>query len=253
MREALRGWLVVVLVAALAAAAAAAAPRALRRMSAFHVQQVEVTGTRFLGAAEVLAASGIVPTSSLFDDFAPWRTALRRHPMVLDVAVSRRLPATVVLHITETVPLAFARLETLRPVDARGRLLTADPAVLPLDLPVLATRARVRNDEQLVDEPSLRALAALAALARHEPELFALASEVAALDDGVRVLLTAPRGAELLLPFAPDAEQLHHLRLTLADVSMAQDSQQAELSRLTRIDARFRDQIVVSLNSGGST
>ena len=253
MREAARNWLLVILATAAAAALAAVAPRGLRHLNAFHVQTVEVTGTRYLGAEEVLAASGIVPTSTLFDDFERWRTILRRHPMILDVAVSRRLPATIVLHITETVPLAFARLETLRPVDARGRLLTADPARLPLDLPVLGGRPRVHGDERLADEPSLRALRALAALAAHEPELFALASEVAPLDDGVRVLLTEPAGAEILLPFAPDAERLHHLRLTLADVAMARDSQPAELPRLRRIDARFREQIVVSLKSGGTT
>lgn len=245
-----RAWVVVLAGTAVAAGLAAAAPRALRRLDAFHVQQVEVTGIRYLGAEEVLAASGIVPTSTVFDEFAAWRTTLRRHPMIVDVAIRRRLPATVVLHVTETLPLAFARLDELRPVDARGRILTADPARVRLDLPVLATRPRVHNDERLTDEASLRALTALAALARHEPELFALASEVVALEDGVRVLLSEPAGADILLPFAPDAERLHHLRLAFADVAMARDTATSAQPRLRRIDARFREQIVVSLQGG---
>ncbi|HSJ14745.1 MAG TPA: FtsQ-type POTRA domain-containing protein [Longimicrobiales bacterium] len=253
MRDAVRGWLLVMLVTAVAAAGAYLAPRALRHMAAFHVQHVEVTGTRYLGAEEVLAASGIVATSTLFDDFERWRGTLLRHPMIVDVAIARRLPATVVLHITETVPLAFAGPGALRPVDARGRLLTADPAQLPLDLPVLAGKPRRRGDERITDQASLRALGALAVLAAHEPELYALASEVVPLEDGVRMLLTEPAGAEILLPFAPDAERLHHLRLTLADVTTARAGQQTPLAQLRRIDARFREQIVVSLKSGGST
>jgi cell division septal protein FtsQ len=252
MKKAAQAWLLVVLAIALSAALAFAAPRGLRRMNAFHVQHVEVSGTRYLSADEVLTASGIVPTSSLFDDFERWRTTLRRHPMIVDVRVSRRLPATVVLEVTETTPLAFARLATLRAVDARGRLLTADPALLPLDLPVLGGAPQVAGD-RLTDEPSLGSLRALAALAVHEPALFALASEIVPLDDGVRVLLSEPAGAELLLPFAPDAERLHHLRLALADVASPRDSAQSDLPRLRRIDARYREQIVVSLNPGGTT
>ena len=247
-------WLLVLVVVALSTAAAVPAPRLLRRMESFHVQHVEVTGARYLSPEEAVAASGITPTSSVFDDFEPWRAALRRHPMVLDVTVERRLPATVVLRVHETRPLAFARSPELRPVDARGRLLTADPRLGELDLPVLVHASTTRRDVELDDERSLRALRALGRIADLEPALFEIASEVEALPDGVRLVLREPAGAEILLPSEPDADRLHRLRLALADVSAPRtdSTTTAELPRLRRIDARYREQMVVALHPSGS-
>lgn len=242
-------WLLVLVITGLATAAAVPAPRLLRRMESFHVQHVEVAGARYLSPAEAVAASGITPTSSVFDDFETWRSALRRHPMVLDVTIERRLPATVLLRIRETQPLAFARLPELRPVDARGRLLTADPRTGSLDLPVLVHESQTGRDVELSDERSLRALHALGRIAELEPVLLDMASEVEALPDGVRLVLREPMDAEILLPSDPDADRLHRLRLALADVSAPRsDTTITELPRLRRIDARYREQMVVALH-----
>lgn len=254
MSTAAQRWLLVVLVLGACVGAASAAPAGLRRMESFHVQHVEVVGARYLTPEEAVAASGIGPTSSLFEDFEPWRVALRRHPMVVDVVIHRRLPATLVLRITETQPLAFARVPDLRPVDARGRLLTPDPARTPLDLPVLARPSTLRGDERLTDEPSLAALRTLGRVAELEPALLSIASEVQALPDGVRLLLREPLGAEILLPAEPDAERLHLLRVTLADAGRPRSdtTSMQELPRLRRIDARYREQIVVAYHPSES-
>lgn len=254
MSTAAKRWLFVLVVTALGTGASVVAPSQLRRMQSFHVQHVEVTGARYLGPDEAVAASGITPTASVFDDFAPWRAALMRHPMVLDVAIERRLPATIVLRVTESQPLAFARVPELRPVDARGRLLTADPTRAAIDLPILVARSATHGDVALSDAASLAALRTLGRVAQLEPALFALASEVEALSDGVRLVLRAPLGAEILLPAEPDAERLHLLRLTLADVGTARGDSTTvnQLPQLRRIDARYREQIVVALHPGES-
>lgn len=249
-----RRWLLVLLVTVLATGLAAAAPNALRRMRSFHVQQVEVTGARYLSPQEAVAATGISPTSSVFDDFTTWRAALLRHPLVLDVEVTRRLPFTVVLHVTETRPVAFAAFPELRPVDARGRLLDIDPTRVPLDLPLLAAAPGKPAGSTLTNAAALRALATLGRVAELEPALFALASEVAPLRTGVKLTLREPPGALLLLPDSPDAAQLHLARLALADVGGGRPDTTGtgELSRLRRIDARFGEQIVVALTPNES-
>jgi hypothetical protein len=56
--------------------------------------------------------------------------------------------------------------------------------------------------------------------------------------------LRAPAGAEALIPTSAEPLQLRKLRLTLADLSARHD-----IGRMLRIDARFRDQIVVTLTS----
>jgi hypothetical protein len=271
-------WLLVLLAASVATTLAAFAPRALRRMEAFHVQQVEVTGARYLSPQEAVAATGISPTSTVFDDFTVWRASMLRHPLVLDVQITRRLPFTLVLHVKETTPVAFALLPELRPVDARGRLLDIDPTKQPLDLPLLSAVRSRSTGSALTDPASLRALATLGRVIELEPALFALASEVAPLIDGVRLTLRRPAGAQLLLPDSPDAERLHLLRLTLADVAGAQPdtggapwsggaasgrlrsgaespprrARAGDPPRLRWIDARYREQIVVALNRNES-
>ncbi len=78
--------------------------------------------------------------------------------------------------------------------------------------------------------------------------------------DGVRLSLRGPSNAEVLLPFDVDAERLHELRVTLADLAAmpqtaaatANDSAATPgLARVTRIDARYREQVVVSLHPIG--
>jgi cell division protein FtsQ len=142
---------IVIACAALLVTCAAFAPWLLRRWSAFDVMRVEVEGARHLSAATAVAASGIRRTSSVFDDPAPWREALLTHPLVADAYIERRLPNTIVLRITETTPVAFARTPELRAIDARGRVLPANPAADDMDLPVLTEQSCRRQAGPHVD------------------------------------------------------------------------------------------------------
>jgi cell division septal protein FtsQ len=72
-----------------------------RRISWFDIDRVVVTGADLIPADEVVRQSGISTDQSLFDDSAPWLEALRGHPVIEDVRISRRLPSTVEIHIRE--------------------------------------------------------------------------------------------------------------------------------------------------------
>jgi POTRA domain, FtsQ-type/Cell division protein FtsQ len=262
MRPALRRIGFVLGAAALLVALAALAPFALRHCGMFAIRRVEVIGVRHLSAERAVAASGIVQSASVFDDAAPWREALLAHALVAAVRIERRLPHTIVLHITETVPVAFARTPQLRAIDARGRILPADHAADDMDLPVLTFNSRVSAAGHAVDRTTLRVVAFLEEVRRAEPALLGWVSEAGAHGDGVRLVLRSATDADVLLPSQPSPERLRELHLTLADLatprvvtdarrgrSRAADS---ELSRVQRIDVRFHDQIVVALHGGKS-
>jgi hypothetical protein len=234
---------------------AAAAPLALRRISAFNVQRIEVVGGHHLVPQEAVAASGITMRSSVFDDPAPWRTALLAHPLIADVRIERQVPNTIVLHVVEAVPVAFARTPELRPIDARGRVLPANPALDGMDLPVLAVDTRLAANGFAADEPTRRIAAFLAHVMRTESGLIPWISEVDVYGNAIRLVLRSEPDTEVLLPALPGAARLSALHLTLAELATprvlnAGDSTAApvaDLARVRRIDVRYNDQIVVAL------
>jgi hypothetical protein len=238
------------------------APIALRRIAAFGVRRVEVVGARYLTPAAAVLAAGITSDANLFDDPAPWLDALRAHPLVAAVTIERRVPGTLVLHIDETVPVAFARTPELRPIGANGRILPADPGDDDMDLPVLTVRTRISGQGRAVDRETLEIVRFLVTTAEAEPGLIGWVSEVGMLGDAIRLVLRNATDAEVLVTARPTAERLRELHLTLGELATAPlvhsaDSTsvralEADLSRVRRIDVRFHDQIVVALHKGKS-
>lgn len=248
MRRRLLLFTALALAGGIFAAGLSQAPALLRRVAVFRVRHVEVEGVRFMAPREVLDASGIGADANIFDDPAPWKTNLLRLPLVASVAVHRHLPGTIVLVVTETKPVALVRGHTLEPVDARGRVLPIDPARTPLDLPVLDLPADTTVDGRLRDPMAPALLATLNRIRRFEPAFARQVSEAGLDHDGsIRLWLRHPKGAVALLPRDMDALKLRELVSVLSDVDARQ-----ELSRLRRIDGRFRDQVVVSLNPQAS-
>ncbi len=237
-------WLLLVCAACVVTSIAAGAPAVLRRMDAFQVQRVEIRGTRYLAAYDALVESGITRASNIFDEFRPWRERLLRHPMVLDAQIERALPNTIRVAITETEPVALVRTPELQPVDARARALPINPAAMDIDLPVLARTARPDSSGYFSDGQTRAAIGVLNALRLRDARLYSWVSEAApAGEQGIMLRLRQPRGATALVSADPRALRLREIEVTLSDLSA-----RGELSRLKRIDARFRDQIVVSVD-----
>lgn len=237
-------WLLLATGACLVTSGAAGAPAVLRRMAAFQVQRVEIRGTRYLPAYDALLQSGITRTSNIFDEFEPWQAQLLRHPMVLAAEIERELPHTIKVAITEAEPIALARTPDLRPVDARARALPIDPVTIDMDLPILTRQSRPDSSGYFTDAATRAAIAVLQTLRSRDARLYSWVSEAAPVGaQGVLLRLRQPRGATALVSADPRALRLRELEVTLSDLS-ARD----ELSQLKRIDARFRDQIVVTLD-----
>lgn len=242
MRPWLVRWLTVVLSVTVLTLGAAASPRWLRRADAFRVKSVHVLGTRYLAPHDVLAASGITRAASVFDDPAPWRARLLRMPQVADASVERRLPATLIIRVTEAEPVALVRTPDLVPVTARGAVLPIAPGTADLDLPLIDIDSRIGADGRVATPQALALAATIERLRELDPGFAASVSEAQPGPDGsARLLLRSPALLEALLPADPTAASLRHLQTALQDVES-----RGELGRLRRLDARFVDQIVVA-------
>jgi hypothetical protein len=262
MKTALLRGALVLGAAAILVVVSAFAPIALRGLGGFRVQRVEVNGVRYMTAAAVVDAAGITTTSNVFDDPAPWLERLRMNALVADVRITRRLPGTLVLHVEEAVPVAFARTPELRAIGSHGRILPLDPAADGLNLPVLSVRTRVSGIGRAVDPETLGILSFLAAARSVEPGLIDWVSEIGMTGDAVRLVLRSAADAEVLVPAAPAAERLRELSSTLAELATPRlvpgadgttaRAADTELARVSRIDVRFNDQVVVSLRKGKS-
>lgn len=207
-----------------------AAPFALRegarRMDFFRARKVEIEGARFIAPDQLVARLRIDTTASIWDDASVWEARVATHPQVHDVRITRRLPGTLVVHVTEVPPVALvATAAGLAPYDAAGRPLPIDPTAVDLDLPVISTR-------------DVAALKLLGEVRQDSPALFARISDVRRL----------PRG-ELALQVDSlnvlGARDLTAARLS--DILPVERDLARRGQRAVELDLRYHDQVIARL------
>jgi len=176
--------------------------------------------------------------ANLWDDTGPVEERLRAHPLIRAVAVTRRLPGTLVFEVEERVPVGLVPTPTLQPVDRDGHRLPLDPAHHPLDLPV------IRPGRAVQGTPAPAAIAAgaqeAARPAEVDPTFWA----------GVSVV-TENGSHDVVLEWGDPIVRLRYhvplaqgrVREALAVLADAVDRTGGRLP--TTIDLRFADQIVV--------
>lgn len=225
-------------------------PEALARMEGFRVTGIRLEGNRFLTREEVLNSLGIPPSASVWDDLGAWEDRLRTHLLVKDVRIRRRLPGTLVMDVTETLPVALVPNPTLEPMDASGRLLPIDPARHRLDLPLVSLEGRDKVATLSVAERRLVA-GEIARISRHDPEFLARISDVtlnARGDLRARIWRRDPVREVWDLPvsflFHPDlpARRIQEGLRVLEDALTRFDG-----AGISALDLRYEDQVVVRL------
>ena len=119
-------------------------PMALRPLSFFEVRRVEVRGTRYLSPSAVVVAMGLRPGASTFDNLHDLERRLSSMGGIAGAKVSRVLPATLILDLSEVEPVALAEgPDGLVPVSHDGRPLPYDVTEAPVDAPIVAVADRV--------------------------------------------------------------------------------------------------------------
>lgn len=197
-------------------------PAGLRRMDIFRVRRIEVSGARYLTAAEVARAASIPAGGNVFDDLEPARRRVGLLPGVASARVHRRIPGTVEFEIVEFEAIALVpAAKGLSLVDRRGRILPFDPTRSPLDLPIAAADSAVMG---LVDR-----------LKDADAGLYA-AVTTAERDQGTIVLAT------------PKHRLLFRVGATTKDIlgaaAVVTEIERRQLE-VTEIDARFEGRVIV--------
>jgi cell division protein FtsQ len=217
-------------VGAIGLAIAASAPwwgrRVMREMAYFRVRSVSVVGTHYVSPRAIVARLRVDTTASVWDDLGVLKARVAGLPGVQSVEVSRSLPGTLVVRVTEAAPVALAPTPGgLEAVDVAGHALPLDPARTDVDLPVVA-----RPDPQL-----LQLLAGVRVVA---PALYARISAVRR-DGAGDLVVTLPDG---LVRARADATPSR-----LADAGPVRADLARRGLKYTELDLRFRDQVVARL------
>ena len=220
-------------------------PPVLRELPWFRVERVEISGTRLLAPHQVLAAARIPAGENVWDDLGRLESAIREHPAIATVAVSRDLPHTLRIRVEEKRPIAYVEMAALAQITDAGELLPVDPARARMDLPV------IRGAWSKVS-PALRRglLAEMERISQADPALLAHVSEIRSQDGRLEVLVLSHPLAEILLPVGAGIDRLEQLRAVLADLErrLPPDSP-GRPTAPAHVDLRFREQIVVRLPS----
>ena len=241
----LGAWLCVGLLVVALGAALDSVGRRLLALSPFVVERIEVVGQSLLAADEVIAASGLAPGQSLFSlDARRAVAAIEALPRVRRAELVRAFPNRVTLLVEERRPFALVHSGGLRwPglywVDEQGVPLGPETRAITLDTPVVSG---VGADEVAAAgrTPSERVAAGVAlirTLMRVQSPLLREISEVDVSRPEGPVLYMLD-GVEVRIGSEDWDDRLGRLGGVLAQL-------RASGQRVTSIDLRFRDQVVL--------
>jgi cell division protein FtsQ len=203
-------------------------PRLLRNLAFFRVRKVEIVGARYTAPAELLERLKIDTTRSVWDPMGPLETRVRSHPQLSDAVVTRRLPGTLVVQVTERRPVALVNSPGgLRAVDERGVRLPLDPSRTPVDAPVVTAAPHDTAVYHL-----------LSRMQREAPALYAKLSSV-----------RSTGGDEIVLQIADlTVRAMTTVTLArLADIDPVERDLARRQLRPAELDLRYRDQVIARL------
>jgi cell division protein FtsQ len=201
-------------------------PLLMRRMDYFRVRRVEIVGARYVAPSDILAKLHVDTSASVWDPTSALVARVASHPEIQHVAVHRKLPGTLVIEVTERVPVALVPAPGgFRVYDERGVALPIDPARVDVDAPVLMERD----------------VALLRLLSRIKRTMPAFYARVSAVRRGGR--------DEIVLELEKEPVRvMQDVSLErLAEIAPVEEDLARKHVRVTEIDLRYRDQVIARL------
>jgi len=203
-------------------------PRLLSQLAFFRVRKIEVLGARYTPPSEILSRLHVDTSRSIWDPLGPLALRVQSHPQVERVAVTRRLPGTLVVELVERRPVGLMQTPSgLRAVDERGVLLPLDPSRTPVDAPVVRATPRDTAVYHL-----------LGRMQREAPRLYARLSSLSRVgsDEVVLHLNELPVRAMTSVTLA-----------RLSDIEPVERDLARRQLHAAELDLRYRDQVIARL------
>jgi cell division protein FtsQ len=203
-------------------------PRLLAMLAFFRVRKVEVRGLRYTPPGEVLDRLRVDTTHSVWEPLEPLGARVAAHPQIERAVVTRKLPGTLVVDVTERRPVALVSVgAALRAVDERGVVLPLDPSRTPVDAPIVTTAPRETSVYHL-----------LGAMQRDAPKLYARVSAVRSVG-----------GGELVVQLAglPVRTMTSVTLARLGDIEPVERDLARRQLRAAELDLRYKDQVIARL------
>ncbi len=260
-----RMFIAIIILLILLAPASWLARRVASKMEFFHVRSVQVDGVRYLAPETVVAKLAIDTARSVWDDTGPLLDRVLSLPQVSAASIRRKLPGTLVVTISENLPVAFVPGQNgLEAVDSGGRVLPIDPARHDLDIPVLVERDRrlLRLLGRMRDEqsPVYRRLSEARLVGRDDAMLLLrtrsepLPSSATALPLDSAATDSAGTPMDSITRLIPPSDELLHVRIPLgvsvarlADIFPVEFDLRRRAARVSELDLRYRDQVIARL------
>ena len=233
---------------------------------AFNLKTIDVEGNIAVGKEEIITVSGLERGRNIWlADLEETERRLMMARRFERVALTRRLPGTVVVRVKELQPIAFVQLDRLYGVSEGGELIPLTPGHGLPDLPVItvaassnlretdAAESRDRGfetlrDAMLVNPEMARALYLMRVLRTMSPGMYDELSEihVSSPDDPVAYMVEG--GLAIRFGTGHYPRKIEMLRRTVEKL-------ESDAIRTRLIDLRFKDQVIVrpivSNRSGG--
>lgn len=201
-------------------------PLLMRRMAFFRVRRIEILGARYIAPSDILARMHVDTSASVWDPTGPLAKRVAANPEIEHAEVRRKLPGTLVVDVTERVPIALVPATGgFKVYDDRGVVLPIDPSRVTVDVPVAAER----------DVPLFRLLAQMRI---GLPLLYARVSAARRIN-GNQLLFELKNGT---------VRTMEDVTLDrLADIEPVEADLGRKQLHAAEIDLRYRDQVIARL------
>ncbi len=222
----------------------------LSQFAFFRIREVEVTGTRFLDPAKIVARMRVDTLRSIWSETETYRRRAESHPQVTSASIERKLPSRLLVHVRENLPIALVPTAAgFLTFDSTGRELPIDPKLAAPDLPVVASAdtailsllGRIRTYNPFVFER-------ISEVSRPAPNEFLLL-----LASGERKIFSAPPDSSALDSTVTESSVLRvrvpvGVTVTrLTDIFPVETDLKRRQVKVAELDLRYRDQVIARL------